>query len=222
MGAETNKKIKVVLADDHPLLRAGFASILQDTPDIQVVGETDNARDAVEKYKSLRPDVICLDLLFVEKTTGLDATKEIIEYDQDAKIVILSQHDQDNLIKEAYKYGAKAFVTKRSRPGILIEAIKKASSGELYFPPDIAERLAFLTTQEGPSPIDSFTKREYEAFKLIASGRSTREIAEEWGVSVKTVNNILLAVKEKAGYTRVADLTRLALQYGVIDKEPGG
>ncbi len=211
--------ITILLADDHPLLRAGFATMLKKNPELDVIAETDNPHDAVEKYKSMHPHVVVMDILFTEKTTGLDAIKLILEHDEDAKVVVLTQHDQDRMIKEAYKFGAKAFITKNSSPTLLINAIKKAARGELFFLPEIAERLAIMTTRGEPSPIDVLSDREYEVFKLIALGKKTSEIAHDLGLSVKTISNVLYSVKNKLGFSRTADLTRLALRHGVIDLE---
>ena len=216
MTQTDTKPISVLLADDHPLLLAGFAMALGSHA-IEVVGET-CAPDAVaDKYQQLSPDVLVLDVRFGGKVTGLDVAKEVLGKFPDAKIVFLSQFDQDNLIKEAYGLGGRAFVTKGCDPALLATAIKRAHQGQLYFLPQVAERLAYLSVQGDMSPQSRLDEREVEVFSLMAQGLTNVEIADKLSLSPKTISNISQTVKEKLGVHRAADITRMAVRYGLIE-----
>lgn len=210
------KPIRVLLADDHPLLLAGFSMALRSHA-IEVVGETSVPEDVVSKYQELSPDVLVLDVRFGVKVTGLDVAKEILGKFPDAQIVFLSQFDQDSLIKEAYGLGGRAFITKGSDPASLATAIKRAREGQLYFLPQVAERLAYLSVQGDMSPQSRLDEREVEVFTLMAQGLTNTEIADKLSLSPKTISNISQTVKEKLGVHRPADITRMAVRYGLIE-----
>lgn len=213
--SKDKNKITVLLADDHALLRAGFASTLRDEG-IEVIAESDNADDACIKYRECHPDVAVLDILFQDKKTGLDAIKIILQDDPNARIVILTQHDQDNLIKEGYRSGAMSYIGKNMDTDYLLTAIRKATQGERYFVPSIAERLALLSMTDEQNPIKTLTPREYEVFTRMAEGKTGAEIAEELDISLRTAAGISHTVKNKLGVSRQADITKLAFKYNVI------
>ncbi len=213
------KRITVILADDHPLLRSGFLDVVRETKDIEVVYDTDNPQDACKAFKKFKPHVVVMDIMFKDKMTGLDAIKEILNINSQAAIVVLSQFDQPQLIKEAYQLGALSFIPKNAEPTMLIEAIKLAALGTKYVVPEVAQKLAFLSLENDENPIDVLTKREFEVYKLIALDKSNIEIAEELGVSQKTVNNALQVLRDKLGLRRNTEITKLALKYRHISLE---
>lgn len=213
---DLTKSIRVVLADDHPLLLSGFARSLADYG-IEVIGQTGTPEDAVNKYRELVPDVLVLDIRFGEKLTGLDAAKEVLKQFPDAHIVFLSQFDQDSLLKEAYRLGGRAFITKSCDPAQLAAAIARVHTGELYFLPQVAERLANLAIRGDTSPQALLEAREVEVFKLMAQGLTNVEIGARLGLSPKTISNISQTVKEKLGIHKAADITRLAVKHGLIE-----
>lgn len=215
MAKERKAKIKVILADDHPLLRAGFVSALAEYPDIQTVDDTGDIAEACTLFTKLKPDVAVLDIMFSGKRTGLDAIKSIVESDPRARVVVLSQFDQDSLIKEAYKCGAMAFVTKAMDIDQLITAIRKAAQGERYFAPAIAERLADLATRAEPLPRDTLSQRELEVLKLIGEGKTAQEIADALSISVRTVVNHTQSIKTKLDVERRSDLISLGQRVNV-------
>lgn len=216
MSEETRPAIRVLLADDHPIVMSGFALSLQ-SKGIEVVGEVTTPKDAVEFFGKLQPDVLLMDLRFGEKLTGLDAAKTILENYPEANILFLSQFDQDALIKQTYSLGGRGFLTKDISASDLAQAVTEASNGETYFLARIAKRLANLSVKGDQSPGAVLDSREFEIFLLTAKGRTTQEIAEQLGLSQKTISNVTHSLKEKLGTNRIADLTLLAVKHGYIE-----
>jgi DNA-binding NarL/FixJ family response regulator len=208
--------IKVLLADDHPIVMTGFALSLSGYG-IDVVGQARAPSEAVELYAELAPDVTILDIRFGEAMTGMDAAKAILAQCPAARIVFLSQFDQDSLIKETYRLGGRAFITKDCDPADLAAAVQRAHEGGLYFLPHIAERLANLSVRGDASPQSQLDERALEIFTLMADGLTNAEIADKLNVSSKTISNISQAVKEKLGVHRPASITKLAVRHGLIE-----
>lgn len=207
--------IRILFADDHPIVMSGFAMSLQGE-DVDVIGQVKTTKEAIEQFKELLPDVLILDIRFGEQLSGFDVAKQILDTHPAAKIIFLSQFDQDSFIKEAYRLGGKAFVTKDCNPQDLGTAIRKAHCGELYFLPAIAERLANLSVKGDASPQSLLDERSLGIFTLIAEGFTNVEIAEKLDISTKTVSNTSQMIKEKLGIHRQADMTKLALKHGLI------
>jgi DNA-binding NarL/FixJ family response regulator len=210
------KPIRVMLADDHPIVMTGFAMSLE-AAGMEVVGQAKTPSEALALYGEARPDVAVLDMRFGTELTGLDAAQDILKADPRAKIVFLSQFDQDSLIKETYRIGAHAFVTKDCDPADLATAVRHAHEGKLYFLPQIAERLASLAVRGDVSPQSQLDERGLEIFKLMAEGLTNAEIAEKLNLSTKTISNISQSVKEKLGVHRQAYITKLAVKHGLIE-----
>lgn len=208
--------IKVLLADDHPLILEGLRSSLS-RQGIKVVGEVMAAVDVVSRVKQLRPDVAVLDVRFGPGPTGLDVARDLLKQQPGSRIVFYSQFDQDEVIRDAYRLGGAAFVTKNQPPEVLFEAITVAADGRTFFPPAIAERLAMLGLHGDESPRTRLDARELEVFLHLASGLNNNEIAEQMGLSSKTIGMIGQSVREKLGVQRGADLTRLAVRHGMLD-----
>jgi two-component system invasion response regulator UvrY len=216
MQAGKSAAIRVMLADDHPIVMTGFAMSLEGLG-MDVVGQATTPQEAVDMFARLKPDVLVLDIRFGEQLTGLDAAQAILKAAPDARIIFLSQFDQDSLIKETYRFGARAFVTKDCDPAELAAAVTRAHQGELYFMPHIAERLANLAVRGDVSPQSQLDERGLEIFKMMAEGLTNVEIAEKLGLSAKTISNISQSVKEKLGVHRPAYITKLAVKHGLID-----
>ncbi|MYM26991.1 response regulator [Duganella sp. CY15W] len=210
------KKIRVMLADDHPIVMTGFAMSLEGQG-LEVVAQARTPEEALSQFGQLKPDVIVLDMRFGEQLTGLDVARQILAQTPEAAIVFLSQFDQDALIKETYRLGARAFMTKDCDPADLAAAVRRAQAGQLYFLPHIAERLANLSVRGDASPQSQLDERALEIFTLMAEGLTNAEIAEKLDVSTKTISNISQAVKEKLGVHRPAYITRLAVKHGLIE-----
>lgn len=208
--------VRVMLADDHPIVMTGFAMSLAGVG-MDVVGQAKTPDEATAMYGELQPDVLVMDIRFGTELTGLDAARAILEKYPSANIVFLSQFDQDSLIKETYRLGARAFVTKDCDPADLANAVRQAHDGKLYFLPHIAERLANLSVRGDASPQSQLDERGLEIFKLMAEGLTNAEIAEKLNLSTKTISNISQAVKEKLGVHRQAYITKLAVKHGLIE-----
>ena len=210
------KKIRVMLADDHPIVMTGFAMSLEGQG-LEVVAQARTPEEALAQYRQLKPDVTVLDIRFGEQLTGLDVARQMLAQEPSAAIIFLSQFDQDSLIKETYRMGGRAFMTKDCDPADLAAAVRRAHDGELYFLPQIAERLANLSVRGDLSPQSQLDVRALEIFTLMAQGLTNAEIAEKLEVSTKTISNISQAVKEKLGVHRPAYITRLAVKHGLIE-----
>ena len=205
-----------MLADDHPIVMTGFGMSLAGVG-MDVVGQAKTPDEALVMYAELLPDVLVLDIRFGTELTGLEAAQAILAKFPEAKIVFLSQFDQDSLIKETYRIGARAFVTKDCDPADLATAVRYAHDGRLYFLPQIAERLAKLSVRGDVSPQSQLDQRGLEIFKLMAEGLTNAEIAEQLNLSTKTISNVSQAIKEKLGVHRQAYITKLAVKHGLIE-----
>ena len=210
------KPIRVLLADDHPIVMTGFAMSLSATG-MEVAGQAKSPDEAQQMFAALQPDVLVMDIRFGTELTGLDAARNILQQYPKARIVFLSQFDQDSLIKETYRLGARAFVTKDCDPADLANAVRHAHKDKLYFLPQIAERLANLSVRGDVSPQSQLDQRGLEIFKLMAEGLTNAEIAEKLNLSTKTISNISQSIKEKLGVDRQAYITKLAVRHGLID-----
>lgn len=216
LNEKLHKPITVLLADDHPIVRAGFAMSLA-SYNIKVVGQAKSSVEVPEMYAELNPDVLVLDMRFGEQMTGIDVAIDLLKKHPDARVVFLSQFDQDTLIKRTYQVGTFAFVTKDCEPMELAEALQHAYERKLYFLPGVAKRLANLSVCGDRSPISALQERELEIFKLMAKGSTIAEIAQILNLSVKTVSNASLTIKEKLGVHRPAELTIMAVKYALIE-----
>ena len=210
------KSIRVMLADDHPIVMTGFAMSLAGVG-MDVVGQAKTPEEAAAMYAELQPDVLVLDIRFGTELTGLDAAEAILKKFPAAKIVFLSQFDQDSLIKETYRLGARAFVTKDCDPADLATAVRHAHEGKLYFLPHIASRLASMAVRGEVTPQSQLDERGLEIFKFMAEGMTNAEIAERLDLSTKTISNISQSIKEKLGVHRQASITLLAVKHGLIE-----
>ncbi|MCR5867578.1 response regulator transcription factor [Aquincola sp. J276] len=208
--------IKVLLADDHPLILEGVRHALT-KQGMKVLAEVTAASEVLPRMKQHQPDVAVLDVRFGPGPTGLDVAREVLAQQPGARIVFYSQFDQDEVIRDAYRLGGAAFVTKDQRPEVLYEAITEAAHGKTFIPPAIAQRLAVLGLHGDDSPRARLDPRELEVFLHLASGLNNNEIAERMALSSKTIGMVGQTVREKLGVQRGADLTRLAVRHGMID-----
>ncbi len=208
--------VRVLLADDHPLIIEGLAAALKRLG-VKVVGHALAASEVVDKFRRAKPDVLLLDVRFGPGPTGLDVARDVLAADPGARIVFYSQFDQNEIIREAYRLGGAAFITKDTAPDVLARAIEQAHAGKTFFLPEIAERLALLGVRGDSSPRAVLDARELEVFIRLARGLTNNEIAAEMNFSAKTIGAIGQAVREKLGVQRAADMTRLAVRYGIID-----
>ena len=211
-----SKKITVLLAEDHTVVRQGLKLILDTTDDIQVVGEAENGRQAVTLAKKLQPDIVLLDVA-MPMLNGLEATKQLRQQSPNSKVVILSSYDDDRFVHQSLSGGASGYLLKHSAGNDLIKAIHEVNAGRKFFSPAIQKRLA--TQQPQPPdrpPKDPLSRREAEVLQLIAEGFANKQIADELEISVKTVEKHRQSMMNKLNIHEVAGLTRYAVARGMV------
>lgn len=216
-------KFKVLLADDHALFRAGLRSLMELENDIQVVGEAENGRLAVELTKTLRPEIVVMDIA-MPILNGLEATRQILHEMPETKILILSGYSNGNYIDEVIDAGACGYLIKQSSPGAMLKAIRDIRKGNKIYSPSISnhvrERYKGKTADGKPVKIKgvNLTSRESEVLQLVAEGQANKNIADELGISIKTVEKHRQQLKRKLKINDTAGLTRYAIATGVIEK----
>jgi len=209
--------LKVLIADDHALIREGMKKILKAAQEISVVREAQNAREVIEEVKKGDLDVVILDISLPGKS-GLELLKDLKQYYPKLPVLILSMHPEDRFAVRALKAGASGYVTKESAVDDLINAIRKVVQGRKYVSPALAEKLAFdLETDTGKPLHEGLSDREYQVMCLIAAGRSVRQIAAELFLSMSTVNTYRARILEKMNMKTDAELIRYAVQNQLID-----
>ncbi len=214
------RKIRVFLADDHTLVRHGFRRILEDDPRIQVVGEAGTGLSAVEQCKELKPDVVVMDL-YMPELGGLEATAEVLKANPATKILILSMYSNEAYVRKAFEAGAKGYMLKDAIELDLTRAVFALAEGNAYMSPGISsmviERMKSGPAGElGQDPYDRLTLREKEVLQLIAEGKSNKEIASLFNISVNTVAVHRARVMETLGIHRTAELVLYAVKKGLI------
>lgn len=218
--AQEEKKIRVLLAEDHTLVRQGFRRILEDDPRITVVGDVGTGLAAIEQSKTLKPEVVVMDLSMPE-LGGLEASAEILKVLPDTKILILSMYSNEAYVKKALDIGAMGYVLKNAIEVDLTRAVVALAEGNTYLSPEIS-KLVIESMKTGPKgePVgdayDRLTLREKEVLQLIAQGKSNKEIATLLGISVNTVAVHRAHVMETLGFHRTAELVLYAVKKGLV------
>jgi DNA-binding NarL/FixJ family response regulator len=219
------EKITVVLADDHTVVRQGLRILLSSEPDILIVGEAENGRQAVELTKKLLPDVVVMDIA-MPVLNGLEATRQITRSVPSTKVLVLSSYSEESYVQQLTEAGAAGYLLKQTAAVDLLKAIREAQKGNAYFSPAIAKRLRDQCREVlGGTPPkrreDYLTTREAEVLQLIAEGRANKQIASELCISIKTVEKHRQQVMNKLGIHDVAGLTRHAINKGIIESDSG-
>lgn len=220
------RKIRVVLADDHTVVRQGLHALLVSEDDIDIVGEAENGREAIQLVKKLLPDVAVIDIA-MPVLNGLEATRQITHSVPSTKVLILSSYSDDEYVQQLTEAGAAGYLVKQTAANDLLKAIREAHKGNAFFSPAIAKRLrdqcreAFVSGQPVKKRSDYLTTREAEVLQLIAEGRANKQIAAELCISIKTVEKHRQQVMNKLGIHDVAGLTRHAIAKGIIESAAG-
>jgi DNA-binding NarL/FixJ family response regulator len=214
------KKIRVLLAEDHILVRQGFRRILEDDPGITVVGEARTGLEAIDQCKELKPDVVVMDLSMPE-LGGLEATAEILKAEPQIKILILSMYSNEAYVRKAFELGAKGYILKNAIEVDLTRAVMALAEGQAYFSPGVShivlESMKAGTFQgTSQDPYEKLTLREKEVLQLIAQGKSNKEIATLLNISVNTVAVHRARVMETLNLHRTAELVLFAVKKGLI------
>jgi DNA-binding NarL/FixJ family response regulator len=208
--------IKVLVVDDHDLVRMGISRMLSDSADIEVVGEADSGDMAIKLAKQLRPDVILLDVN-MPNIGGLEATKRLIQLDMGIKILAVSSMSAQPYPSMLIKAGVNGYITKGTPLDEMISAVKKVYKGGRYFSQDVAEQLAdVLLSDNASSPFDLLSDREKQVAMMVVNCQSPQQIADQLFVSVKTINTYRYRIYEKVGVDSDVKLTHLAIRHGLI------
>lgn len=211
--------IRVLIVDDHAILREGIRSLLERQEDITVVGEAANGRQALELVAALQPQVVLMDLAMPEMD-GLAATRHLHASHPHVRVLILTQHDNREYIAPALQAGAAGYVLKRSGGREVLTAIREIVSGRSFIQADVAQQIVQgLTDAEAAEPVLQLTEREHQVLQRVVKGLSNKEIAHELVISPKTASVHRTNIMSKLGVRNSADLVRYAIQHKLIDEE---
>ena len=204
-------KISVLLVDDHSLVRRGFRRLLEDEPDITVIGEAGDGAEAIRLAKELKPRVIVMDCA-LPKTSGLIATRKILEFSPQQAILMLSMHSEDTLVRQALDAGARGYILKNAVDLELPAAIRKVAAGETVMDPQVERRSVLKGERNG-----GLTARELEILQLIVDGKSNKEVADQLNLSVNTVAVHRANIMDALGIHKTAELVVYAIRNGLVN-----
>ncbi len=218
-----SQRCRIVIAEDHTILREGLRSLLSSDPNFDIIGEAQDGREAIQCVETFKPDLILMDLS-MPRMSGLDAIREIKRRFKETKILVLTVHKAEEYILATFKAGADGYLLKDSTHAELVMAVKKVLSGKPYISPEISERVieGYLEGRKTLKPCTSWetlTQREREILKLIAEGYKSKEIAEDLCISVKTVEKHRANLMEKLDLHNVQALTAFAIEKGLVTQE---
>ncbi len=222
MNVQMNDRfITIFLADDHTIVRQGLAKLLEAEPDLRVIGEAQNGREAVKKVQGLKPDLVIMDIA-MPLLNGIEATRQIKKFSPQTKIIILSMHSHDRYISELISIGASGYLLKDSTGGEIVKAISAAMKGDVYLSPSISRRVIedYLTLKKKSSREDLYTilsNREREVFQMIAEGHTTKEISGILFISPSTVKTHRSNIMEKLQINNISQLIQFAIRLGIVD-----
>jgi len=213
--------IRIVLADDHTIVREGLKQLLAASGEFQVVGEAGDGYEVLQRVREATPDVLLLDMSMPGKS-GIELIKQIRDEKPTLRILVLTMHEEQQYAIRAIRAGAVGYLTKDSASAQLVSAIRKVASGGLFITPEVAEQLALQAMSHTPQlPHTSLSDREYEVFLLIANGVAITDIAEQLHLSVKTVSTHKARLMQKMGINNQTELIRYAINNGLIDAAQG-
>ena len=210
------KKIRILLADDHAVVRQGFKMILGAQSDMEIVAEAGNGREAVESAEKLRPDVVVMDVAMPE-LNGIEATRRIIDASPHTRVLALSMHKDTVYVREILRAGARGYLLKDSPAGELVAAVRAVASGEGYLSPAVSNAVLDDYRRHVTNPIDLLTSREREVLQMLAEGKTNKEIAGVLNLSVYTVDAHRGRIMEKLNLHSINELVRFAVRNGLID-----
>jgi two-component system invasion response regulator UvrY len=209
--------MKILIADDHPIFRAGLKEFLGKEKDVKVIGEADNGRKALELVRKQRWDVVLLDLT-MPGTDGLETLQELRREQPKLPVLILSAHPEDQLALRLLKAGAAGYLTKDKAPEVLLAAVRKVLRGEKYISESLAAKVTLdVVTGAKPALHEALSHREYQVMRMIAAGKAIKEIAAELFLSVRTVSTYRARLLEKMKMKTNADLIRYAMQHNLVE-----
>lgn len=209
-------KKTILIVDDHPMMRKGLAATIDSEPGFEVVAQFDRAEEALQKFDELSPALTIVDIS-LPGMSGLELVKHLIARDEDARILVVSRHDETLYAERVIRAGAKGYVMKLEASEVLMKAIKKILNGGIYVSDEVSEKLLMGMARGqkdfSESPIDMLSDRELEVFELTGKGNSTREIAEKLHLSVKTVESYRARIKTKLNFENATELMVHAVKW---------
>jgi two-component system response regulator NreC len=208
----------VLIVDDHAVVRSGLRLLIDAEDDLETAGEAASAREAIFEARSLKPDVILLDVVMPEQS-GLDAIPQLVHENPDAKVLVLSMQDEPRYVREAFETGASGYVLKEAADSELVAAIREVAKGGRYVHPELGARLVAAETEERRrADEDPLSEREREVLRLLALGHTNQEIAKQLFISVRTAETHRAHIMQKLRLTSRAELVRYALDQGLLEE----
>lgn len=213
MNARSDRRVTVLLVDDHAVVRAGYRRFLENDPHLTVVGEAANSVEALSCDRELCPDVIVLDIA-LPGVSGMETLRRVLTRRPDARVLMFSMYADAIYAARALKAGALGYVSKASAPELLVEGVRAVADGRQYISPDVRQSMSLLSTRAGELA-QSLSGREHEVLRLLAQGFDVSEVGEQLGISAKTVANLQTSIKQKLGATSALQLIMMARQLGM-------
>lgn len=207
---------KIVLVDDHAVVRSGLRRLLEINKNLEVVAEAESGEMAYQIYGDIQPDIVVMDIS-MPGMGGLEAAKRILQRYPGAKVIIFSMHEAVSFASQALKTGVKGFVTKTGLAEDLLQAVSEVSRGKTFLSSGIAQKIALQTLMGDDDPLHQLSSREFEVFRLLAEGKKVEEVAEMLKISQKTVANYYTMIKQKLGVSSPIEMVRLAMKHGLIE-----
>lgn len=219
MIATSTKPLRVLLVDDHPLVRHGIAATLTGLHDIELIAEADNCEKALQLVEQELPDVVVTDLSLPDNS-GIELVRSIATSHPDIKILVLSMHEEDIYAERCLRAGAKGYLMKSHGPDSLLEAVRTVAKSRIYVSPDLAQKFVSVLTSpandnksERDSSLKDLSDREFEVFELVGKGKTAKEIAQQLGLSSKTVDVHRARIRAKLDLASTNDLTHFAVRW---------
>jgi two-component system invasion response regulator UvrY len=209
-------KLRIMLVDDHAVVRGGFKVLLQTWDDVQVVAEADSGEEALRVYDGVAPDLVLMDIAMAGMG-GIEAIKRLVARNPQVRVLALSAHEDTSYSKRAFQAGALGYLSKRTAPEVLVDAIRLVARGKRFIDPGIAQRMAMQDLSGETDPLALLSAREFEVFMQIARGQSVVAVAETLNLSVSTVGTHVHKIKQKLDLSNASEFTLLALRQGLID-----
>jgi two-component system response regulator NreC len=215
----TDKKTRVLVVDDHAVVRSGIRSLLSAEPDFDVVGEASNAREAIFEARALKPDVILLDVVMPGES-GIEVLPKLKKEAPDAKVLVLSMQDDPRYVREAFAQGANGYVLKEAADAEVVLAVREIAAGGDYVHPALGARMVAAEAQaRAAAAADPLSEREREVLRLLALGHTNQEIAKQLYISVRTAETHRAHIMQKLGLTTRAELVRHAIAHGLLSED---
>ena len=209
-------KLTLLLVDDHAVVRSGFKVLLQTWDDVEVVAEANSGEEALPLYTLHRPEVVMMDIAMAGMG-GIEAIKRLIALDPQVRVLALSAHEDSSYAKRALQAGALGYLSKRTAPEVLIDAIRLVAQHKRFIDPAIAQRMAMQDLDGDQNPLEKLSPREFEVFVQLAKGQSVLQISETLNLSSSTVGTHLYKLKQKLQLSNQSEITLLAMRHGLLD-----